>query len=456
MIDLRDFFNINISADRMMAELVYTEEYLANQELEVTAESVMKLLAEYNIKYGIQQSNLDRLLSDITLDDFPLMIAKGKEPIHGIDGKVDFKINFHPEIEKTDNWNFRDVMQIPSVEKGDKLVEISMPTNGVEGIDVYGKVVSSRPGKPINLKPGKNVRYEEESQSFFAEEVGQASMHGNLIQVHPVYEVTDTLSMKEGNLDFPGTIVIRGNVPSGFRVHAGGDVKIYGMVEAATILANGSVYISEGFSGLHKGFMKAGENIHIGYINQGMVQTAGNLYVENSILHSDCVVGRELVCERGSIIGGQISAGESIQVKHVGNQMNTKTVLVLGRSHKELEKLEKLEAEKKELEDTLEKLSIIGDKLSQTPNLESNPQLVATLKRQKASYDKNQAQLNSVNEQLRSMASNSDLNQAKLTVTGNLYGNTTITFGKYTRVMNTEHAQVEFELLRNEIYMRSI
>lgn len=56
MIDLRDFFNINISADRMMAELVYTEEYLANQELEVTAESVMKLLAEYNIKYGIQQS----------------------------------------------------------------------------------------------------------------------------------------------------------------------------------------------------------------------------------------------------------------------------------------------------------------------------------------------------------------------------------------------------------------
>lgn len=54
------------------------------------------------------------------------------------------------------------------------------------------------------------------------------------------------------------------------------------------------------------------------------------------------------------------------------------------------------------------------------------------------------------------MASNSDLNQAKLTVTGNLYGNTTITFGKYTRVMNTEHAQVEFELLRNEIYMRSI
>lgn len=456
MIDLSEFFNINISTNRMVAELEYTEEYLAYQELEITVESVTKLLADYNIKYGIQQSNIDRLVTGISMEDFPLIIAKAKEPIHGIDGKADYKINFHPEIKKTNNWNFRDVMQIPSVEEGDKLVEITMPTAGVEGIDVYGDVVSSQPGKPVNLKPGKNVRYDEESQSFFAEVVGQASVNGDLIQVHPVYEVTDTLSMKEGNLDFPGTIIIRGNVPSGYQVRAGGDVKIYGMVEAATILAEGSVYISEGFSGLNKGYLEAGENIHIGYINQGTVQVVGNLYVENSILHSDCVVGRELICQQGSIIGGQLSAGESILVKHVGNYMNTKTTLVLGRSHRELEKLEKLEAEKKEIEDTLEKLSIIGEKLSKTANLESNPQLVATVKRQKASYDKNKVQLELVNNQLRFMSSNSDVNHARLTVTGNLYGNTIITFGKYTRVMNREHAQVEFELLRNEIFMRSI
>ncbi|MFS0672461.1 DUF342 domain-containing protein [Ornithinibacillus sp. 179-J 7C1 HS] len=455
MTELRQFFKIATTKDRMIAELQYTDEYLVNRDSEITVESVTNLLAEHNIEYGIHQENIQHLACGIPLEDFPVLVAEGKEPEPGKDGEIHYEINFNPKVEKTDNWNFRDVMLIPSVNDGDKLAVVTPPTEGTVGIDVYGNTVPAKPGKPAKLNPGKNVRYEEESLAFYAECVGQASVQGNFIHVHPVYEVTDTLSMKEGNLDFIGTIVIRGDVPSGYQINAGGDVKIYGMVEAATIKAEGSIFISEGLSGLQKGYIEAGESIQIGYINQGLVHAGKNIYVENSILHSECVAGSELVCQRGSIIGGQLSAGELIEVKNVGNYMNTKTELILGQSHKELVQIEELQRKKQEIQDTLEKLSIIGKKLSLTPNIESNPKMMETLKRQKASYEKNKVLLDTIDEQLSEVTKESNENRAKLTVTGNLYGNTIVTFGKYKRVISTAYKQVEFELLRNEIFMRS-
>ncbi|WP_047984859.1 DUF342 domain-containing protein [Ornithinibacillus californiensis] len=456
MIDLSQFFKIATSKDHMIAELHYKEEYLVNRDSEITIEDIKQFLTGNHIVFGLHDDNIKQLIDGIPLEDFPIVVANGEEPVPGLDGEINFVINFNPRVEKDVNWNFREVMSIPSVENNEKLASITLPTEGTEGTDVFGNVVAAKPGKPVKINAGKNVRFEDEDLTFYANSVGQATIQGNFIHIHPVFEVTDTLSMKEGNLDFIGTILIRGDVPSGYMLSAGGDIKIYGMVEAATIKAEGSIFISEGLSGLQKGYIEAGESIQIGYINQGMVHAAKNVYVENSILHSDCVAGGELICQRGSIIGGRSSAGDMIEVKHVGNYMNTRTELILGQSHKEVEQIEKLSMKKQEIEETLKKLSIIGDKLSHTPNIELNPKLLATLQRQKTSYGQNKNLLDTVVEQLNAITNDTNERHAKLTVTGNLYGNTVVTFGKYKRVIDTSYKQVELELLRNEIYMRSL
>src|SRR5699024_7083456 len=111
----------------------------------------------------------------------------------------------------------------------------------------------------------------------------------NAIEVHEVYQVDETLSMKTGNLDFVGSIVIRSDVPTGYIVRAGGDIKVFGIVEAAEVHAGGSLFISEGLAGLQKGTITAGGDIHIGYINQGKAEAGDSIYVENSILHSECI-----------------------------------------------------------------------------------------------------------------------------------------------------------------------
>src|SRR5699024_1851320 len=110
----------------------------------------------------------------------------------------------------------------------------------------------------------------------------------NILHVHNVYEVHEDISLKVGNIDFLGNVVIRGDVPTGFTVKATGDVKVFGIVEAATIEVGGSIYISEGMAGLKTGTLIAKEDVYIGYINQGNVEAQNNIYVDNSILHSIC------------------------------------------------------------------------------------------------------------------------------------------------------------------------
>src|SRR5699024_4134026 len=138
----------------------------------------------------------------------------------------------------------RDVIRIPTVKEGEKLATIVDPIKGKDGKNIFGEQIRHRPGKVVVVRAGKNVVYKEEDKTFYAKSEGQISINDYIINVHPVYEVNESLSMKTGNLDFIGSIIIRGDVPTGYQVKAGGDVKIFGLVEAAHIEAGGSIYIS--------------------------------------------------------------------------------------------------------------------------------------------------------------------------------------------------------------------
>ncbi|AIF45464.1 hypothetical protein X953_11815 [Virgibacillus sp. SK37] len=224
------------------------------------------MLEEQHISYGILEEALHLFDTSISTCKLPITLAEGTRPQNGEDGELVYYHNRSREINRTDNWNFRDVMQIPSVEVGEKLATISPPRAGMDGMDVYGNSIPAEPGKAPICKAGKNVVFKSLEQTYYAATFGQLCVIDKEKQVQPIFEVHETLSLKEGNLDFTGSIHIHGDVPSGYRVKAKGDITIFGMVEAATIIADGSITISEGLAGIEKGLLKAGENIYIGYI----------------------------------------------------------------------------------------------------------------------------------------------------------------------------------------------
>lgn len=64
-------------------------------------------------------------------------------------------MNIDTKRLENNELDFREVMQIPMVKKGEKLATIVLPTNGIDGVDVRGKIVKSQQGNPVVNKPGK-------------------------------------------------------------------------------------------------------------------------------------------------------------------------------------------------------------------------------------------------------------------------------------------------------------
>lgn len=444
---LHDYFSVKPSNDLMSAELDCKQAYESEH---VSDEAMRQFLQEHHVVHGIQEESIQMIIDILPPNAFPLIIAKGTMSEDGENGKITYTSNISSEVEKTEDWNFRDVMRIPSVKQGEKIATVTLPTQGRDGKNIYGKTIKARPGKPVPIKAGNNVIYREEDHSFYALAEGQVSIAQNKITIHTVYEVTETLSMKTGNIDFVGSVIIHGDVPTGYEVKADGDIKVFGIVEAATVIAKGSVFVSEGLAGLKKGMIQAGENIHVGYINQGIAKAGNSIYVHQSIVHSECTANQKLFCQNGNIIGGSISAGRSIEAKDIGNRLSTKTVISLGVDQASATQENELLEEKRSLEKTLSQLNAIGKKLETEKNKSAKMRVM--LLRQKNSKQKVIEKLEAIDTKL------SEINgflgneqDAELIVGNYLYPNTIIEFGKYKHNIQDIRRHTKAKVVQNEI-----
>lgn len=453
--ELNEFFYITISNDKMSAD-IHCKKTSEEIDIQLKNPLLIQFLNDNQINFGIDKKAIDLLLNKASLEEFPITIAKGKFPVAGVDGEITFIQEGRSIVSRGDNWNFRDIMQASTVNAGDKLAVITLPTEGQNGMDVQGTTLARKPGKIVTLQAGKNVIYKAEDRAFYAIKDGQVKVSEQYIEVDEVYTVNETLSMKTGDLNFVGSIVIRGDVPTGSTVEATGDIMIYGIVEAATIIAGGSIYITEGLSGLGKGYIKAEQDIYIGYINQGIAEAEQSIYVENSIMHSKCIAKEHIFCQHGNIIGGSISVGKSIESGDVGNRLSTETSINLGLKKEIDDKQTNLESEKEVLTATLKKLEIIGKKLMSS-QAHPDAKTRITMLRQRRSYEQIKEKINQINVKLERM--NFYLGseeKAYLIVENTLHPNVVISFGKYKRKINKSRRNVQLQLVNKDIVIHAL
>lgn len=448
--DLYEYFYITVSNDQMKAEIHCTDHF-DNMEEQIDEIALIRFIHDHKITFGIQKEAITSVVFTKERAHFPITIAMGTLPQNGQDGSISYTFNLDTSVEKTDDWNFRDIMRIPTVSKGQKLATIRLPTAGKNGMNIYGKVLLAKKGRPAQLFAGKNVEFRESELAYYSTIKGQVSVVNRFIEVHDIYEVDGDLSMKTGNLDFVGSIIIHGDVPTGYKVKAGGDVKIFGIVEAAEVVADGSIFISEGLAGMQKGKIKASRDIHIGYINQGIAIAENNIFVENSILHSEIKANQSVICQRGNIIGGTIKVGNSVKAKDIGNRLSTETSILFIKDELLAEQAKLLE-KKEILEETLSKLQMIKKQLQ---NKTQDAKIRITLLRQKNSEQKIIKQIVKIDHQLLELKTKiNNEKEQQLVVKEHLYMNVKIAFDKYKYKVEKVHHQVKVLLEHKEVIIK--
>ncbi len=153
---------------------------------------------------------------------------------------------------------------------------------GKVGRNIFGEEIKPRTVKSLKLDFGKNIVMNEEHTEIYSEVTGHASLVNGKVFVSDVYEVPADVDNSVGNIDYDGSVVIKGNVKPGFSVKATGDIVVEGVIENAYVESKGQVIVKHGIHGMHKGVIRAGTNVMAKYIENANIFAGG--YVESEII----------------------------------------------------------------------------------------------------------------------------------------------------------------------------
>ncbi|WLR53410.1 FapA family protein [Mesobacillus subterraneus] len=446
-------YKVKLSHDRLKAELSI---FIGSKENVVSVDEIMNILKEEKVVFGVKRDVVTKIAEDPNSIEYPITIAAGEPKVDGADSYLRNELQQNT-LNDQKVFNFRSVIHIPSVKKGQLLATVVPPRNGQNGTDVTGKTIPAKPGRHLRIKPGNNVVLE--SQQFFAACDGQISITQKSISVNPVFEVKGDLDLRTGNIDFVGNIVIKGNVPSGYELKAGGDIVIDGLVEAANLHAEGNIIIKGGVAGANKGKVTTGGSLLANYLNQANVKTGQDIIVRSSILHSKLTAAGNVESRTGTIIGGTTSAGRNIFVKELGNELFTKTELAIGwdplLEKTELETLQSIETAKA----NIRKLTEIEVKLAEIGNRSGaltaeQKQMIVKQRNTRQNVEAGLAELLSELEFLQ--LEKQDRLLSSLFVFDKVYPNTKVFFGKYALLTNQHYKTVSFHLENSEISISPI
>ncbi|QIV78940.1 DUF342 domain-containing protein [Fervidobacterium pennivorans] len=235
--------HVTISEDEMKAYVTIIPGF----EREVpTVEELMKILIESGVVYGIKKDVLEKILEE-KLTYQQVVVAEGVEPTPPVDAMIDYKFNTLRDSTSFDEF--------PTCDEGQVLAEKIPPKDGEPGKTVTGKELPSQKGKDFDIRKyaGENTKVVD--NKIIATIKGQPYVDDNgVVHVRNVLVIGERDLEKSQKIDFPGTIIITCNVDGAFKITAGKDLNVNGVVSGSVrIKAGGDVYIRGGFFGRGKG-----------------------------------------------------------------------------------------------------------------------------------------------------------------------------------------------------------
>lgn len=411
-------------------------------------DEIIKKIKEI-IKVGLDEDKLRSILLNKYYNN-SICIAEGILPLHGEDGYIKYYFDTDkklvPKVLEDGTVDYRELNFVESVRKGDVLAELIPPKDGKVGYKVTGEEIPFKKGKCPRLRYGKNVRLLDNQTTLVAEKDGLVKLDDGKVLVLDLLEV-DNVDKKVGNINFNGSVIVRGNVYNGFKVKADGDVEIKGIIEGAYIENTGNLMVRQGIQGYNKLTVNTKGSVTAKFIENAIVVSGRNVTAE-AIMHSN-ISSKDrinLIGKKGLIVGGVCRAGVEISAKTIGSSMATSTVLEVGVDPEIKKKCEylknKINNYKENLDKIIKSLNLL-DKLKRANRLdEKKEEMYIKLLKTK---DKIVIELDELNEEyLKIQGEIENSSMGRIKVSDTIYPGVKITIGDSTMFIRNEMSRCTF------------
>ena len=322
---------VTISPDKMSATMRFHAP--SNDGDVMSSAEILQELKHKGLQYGVKEEVVEQFVEhrEYCKD---ILVAEGTEPVQGSDASIEYffstDIHAKPTLLEDGSVDFFNLNTINHCNKGDLLARLTPAVQGEAGMNVTGEPLRPREVKRLTLHYGRNISVSEDKNSIYSEVNGHVVLVEGKVFVSDVLEL-ENVDMSTGNIEYEGSVLVRGNVCSNFSVISHGNIEVRGIVEGAYLEADGDIIIARGMNGMGKGELKAGKNIVVKFMENVTAEAQGYVSAE-TILHSHVSAGTDVTVtgKKGFIAGGRVCATHSINVKTLGSSMGADTIVEVG------------------------------------------------------------------------------------------------------------------------------
>lgn len=347
----KEFPLITMDPERKFAKLrLYPP---SNGGMRISSDEIMDRMGQLGIKYGILTENIKLMLKG-RLYCTDVLIAKAKPPVQGSDAVVTYHFDVDktckPAMDESGNVDFHQLDMIENVGEGQLLATLQPADLGTPGTDVTGGELKPKKVKQLFLKHGKNIHLSEDGCEMYSDVSGNVTLVEDTVFVSDQYEVPADVGPSTGDIEYDGSVVVKGNVLTGYSIKATGDITVNGVVEGASLITDGKIVLKRGIQGKGEAALQAGGDVISNFIESASVTCGGKIMTE-AIMHSKVTAEDDIVVKgkRGMIAGGSLKTKTKIEAKTIGSTMGTRTELQVGIDPKLVEQHRLLEKEVEQL-----------------------------------------------------------------------------------------------------------
>ncbi|HPG29704.1 MAG TPA: FapA family protein, partial [bacterium] len=316
------YFKIEIKIDKMEAYCSIFPPKKGGKQL--SADDIINGLKNINIEKAILTENIKSAVENQEYNK-KILVAKGREPLNGNDAFMKYYFNANKEIAlkiKPDgSVDFKELNIIQTIKKDDVICEKINYTEGMDGYDIYGKIIKAKSGSDLIIKNGRNTYLDADKQKVFAAKDGEPSLNdAGEVSVNEILSIDGDVNYSTGNIDFLGSVIIEGRIEDNFTVKAAGDIVVKGNIGKSSVEAGGNIAVDGGIIGKTEGVIKSGKNIYAKFIESSNVFAKQDVICRKMIMHSNIAAGAAVRVsgDRGALIGGLTRVGESVIVNELG------------------------------------------------------------------------------------------------------------------------------------------
>ena len=345
-------FSLLISADRMEAFIL-----VAEKGTKLRKDRLLLALEEKGVKTGIDYAALDRLEKQGAENNM-VILATGIRPQPGADGWYEFffdiNIKKEPKLLEDGSVDYQNIKWFEIVRKGDVVALYHEPEMGTPGRNIMNEEVPAKKGRELRHLSCKGVTLQPDKKTYIASADGKIDYKGDGLEVTEVL-ILDSVTQATGNVQFNGSVYVRGEVGDGTMIRAEKDILVDGFLEGATLEAGGDIILRKGNNGGGRGRLHAQGNVMGRFFERANVKAGKNInanYCLNSELWADGKI--EISGKSGVLAGGSTYAAQGISAFNIGNAAGIKTEISVGGEDPFLalnaEVEEKLRSARRELE----------------------------------------------------------------------------------------------------------